>query len=179
MSFYLYQYIGPYFAPVVSPFIKAFGPALGTLVIAAIVIFFIDVVYEIIMDKELMEELQESGKRIKELQKKLSAAKAVSPEKAKEIEEEILKEHKKIMSKQAKVMKTQLLGMAITFPPIIILVYGVEYKLSHWTIKLPFSIPYVGDTLGPVGWYFLCAITVSVTIKPLAELLVAALEKRG
>ncbi len=165
-------HLARYFYPLVDPFIRCFGPALGMLVAAAIVVFFIDMVYELIIGREELERIQSTFNKVKEYQKELEKAKILGDfERVRELEEKIRDHAQETFEIQSKVMMKHLKAMLITFPPIIVIIYTLEYRLAHWTLKLPFHAPLVGNEIGPVGWYILCATAVSVPLKPLAELL--------
>ncbi|WP_148688328.1 EMC3/TMCO1 family protein [Methanopyrus sp. SNP6] len=162
-----------HFYPLVDPFVHYFGPALGMLVAAALVTFFIDIVYELVIGREELERVRKMADETKKYQEELRKAKVLGDvEKMKEIEEKMRDHSKELLNVQSRLMSKQIKAMLITFPPIIIIVYTLEYRLAHWTVKLPFYVPGVGDTLGPVGWYIICAVTVSFVLKPLAEMVV-------
>ncbi|WP_457619690.1 EMC3/TMCO1 family protein [Methanopyrus sp.] len=165
-----------HFYPIVDPFIRYFGPALGMLVAAALVTFFIDVVYELVIGREELDRVRKMADETKKYQEELQKAKMLGDvERMKEIEEKMRDHSREFLKIQSQLMSKQIKAMLITFPPIIIIIYTLEYRLAHWTVKLPFHVPGVGDTLGPVGWYILCAVTVSFVLKPLAETMVKRL----
>ncbi|MHC1581230.1 EMC3/TMCO1 family protein [Methanopyrus sp.] len=169
-----------HFYPLVDPFLRYFGPALGMLVAAAIVIFFIDVVYELVIGREELERIQSKVNEVKKYQRELEKAKMLGDlERVRELEERIRNHAQETFEIQSRVMMKNLKAMLITFPPIIVIIYTLEYRLAHWTLKLPFYVPLVGREIGPVGWYILCATVVSLPLKPLAELLVSRVRGGG
>jgi uncharacterized membrane protein (DUF106 family) len=79
---------------------------------------------------------------------------------------------KKIKQQQAEMTGMTMKPMFMTIIPIMIFFGWVRAQpvASELVIDLPFSLPYFGDTLGWLGWYFLCSFFFSQTFRKVLDM---------
>jgi len=117
------------------------------------------------------EKIKEINQRSKQLQQELSKA---TKEKNEKKLEEISKEYEKLMPQVMHATLMQLVPLIIVLPILSIILTYLKNNFTNFIIKLPFSLPIFiqnfnnfpnwRDTFGPVGWFWLSVIGISLVI---------------
>jgi len=117
------------------------------------------------------EKIKEINQRSKQLQQELSKA---TKEKNEKRLEEISKEYGKLMPQVMHATLMQLAPLIIVLPILSIILTYLKNNFTNFIIKLPFSLPIFiqnfnnfpnwRDTFGPVGWFWLSVIGISLII---------------
>lgn len=125
----------------------------AVFVVAAIVVLISTAAQYLLVDQEKMKAMREE---MSDYQKKLLAArKSGSKKELKKLEAK----GKIIKQQQTEMTGMSMRPMMLTIIPLMIFFGWVRLQPQAATlvIDLPFTIPYFGDTLGWLGWYFLCS----------------------
>lgn len=112
--------------------------------------------------KGMRNELSEYNKRL------LQAKKTGNKKELRKLEAK----GKKIKQQQAEMTGMTMKPMFLTIIPIMIFFGWVRAQpvASQLVIDLPFTLPYFGDTLGWLGWYFLCSFFFSQTFRKVLDM---------
>ncbi len=112
--------------------------------------------------KEIRNELSDYNKKL------LQARKTGNKKEIKKLETK----GKRIKQQQAEMTGMTMKPMFLTIIPLM-LFFGwvrVQPQAADLVIDLPFTLPYFGDTLGWLGWYFLCSILFSQVLRKVLDM---------
>ncbi|MFN3910108.1 MAG: EMC3/TMCO1 family protein [Candidatus Anstonellaceae archaeon] len=153
----------------------SFEPAFIILIIAFFYFFFYEILVRLLVDKEKIKAINQ---RSKELQQQISQA---TKEKNQQKLEELSKEYDKFLPELFSLSLIQLKPLIFVIPLIIILSGWLKSTFPSFVIKLPFSLPIFiqnfdrfpnwRDTFGPIGWFWLSVIGVSLSVMLIRKIL--------
>lgn len=117
--------------------------------------------YKFLVDQASMKEVR------KDMEFHRDAANAAQKEKniqkMNESVSKMMELNKKYFSLSMKPLLFSLLVFAVVFP-------WMTERFADVVVKLPFSLPFIGNDLGWFGWYFLLAVPASVITRKLLDI---------
>ncbi len=117
--------------------------------------------YKFLVDQSAMKEVRKSMESYRETAN--AAQKENNIQKMNENVSKMMELNKKYFSLSTKPLLASLVIFGVIFPWM-----GTEFV--NLTIKLPFSLPFVGADVGWFGWYFLLAVPSSVIMRKLLDI---------
>lgn len=133
----------------------------SVFIVAAIVALISSAAQYFLVDQEKMREIRAE---MSDYQKKLmQARKTGSKKELKKLETK----GKLIKQRSSEMQSMTMKPMFLTFIPLLLFFGWVRLQpaSSELVIDLPFTLPYFGDTLGWLGWYFLCSFFFSQVLR--------------
>src|SRR3989344_5103296 len=139
-----------------------FSPIIFVSIYSFLLLVLINIFYRILVNqtkaKQTKDLISELSKKMKELQK---AGKA---EEAKKAMSQMMQEQGSMMRMSMKPMLVSLV-IVVIFLPEMSNIYG-----SVSVANLPFTLPYVGASLGWLGWYIIFSIPAAIVIRKLLKI---------
>ncbi|MEM3361871.1 MAG: EMC3/TMCO1 family protein [Candidatus Anstonellaceae archaeon] len=145
-----------------------FDPAITIFLIAFFYYLLYSLVVKFLVDKEKIKQINQKSK---DLQLQISQA---SKEKDEKKLEELSKEYEKLIPELFSISFMQLKPLIPLIPILIFLSSWLKQTYNNFVIKLPFSLPIFiqnldrfpnwRDTFGPIGWFWLSVIFISLFI---------------
>lgn len=131
------------FAPVLG-----LEPVIGLFILAAFVSLILTLPYKFLVDQKKMREHKE---KIKEIQKQMKEVQKTDPEKSNKLLSEMLALSNRQMMSNFKPMIPGMLLVLLVLP-------WVAVTFTGSIALLPFSLPFFGNDLGWLMWYFLASL---------------------
>ncbi len=139
-----------------------FSPIIFISIYSFLLLILINVFYRILVNqtkaKQTKDLITELSKKMKESQK------AGNTEESKKAMSQLMQEQGSLMRMSMKPMLVSLV-IVVIFLPEMSNIYG-----STYVANLPFALPYVGASLGWLGWYILFSIPAAILIRKLLKI---------
>ena len=142
-------------------------PGIYAVFVVAIIVGVISVMAQyVLVDQEKLRNLRQETS---EYQKKMmQAQKSGSKKELRKLEAQ----KKRAQQQQSEMMGMTMRPLMLTFIPIVVF-FGwvrVQPEAAELVIDLPFTLPVFGDTLGWLGWYFLCSFFFSTLLRKILNM---------
>ena len=141
--------------------IMATGPIMSLTIISLIMSSVTVIFYKFLVDQVAMKEVKKNMENYREVANQAQKEKNI--EKMNENVDKMMQLNKKYFSLSTKPLIGSLIFFMVIFP-------WVTSRFSEILINLPFSLPFIGNTLGWFGWYFLLAIPSNMVLRKLLDL---------
>jgi len=144
------------FAVVFAP-LNIFPPIISLLLLSSFLTILIIVITRFFVNTKLLKEIKDEMEKIRE---QLTAAQ-------KEGNHELANDHlKKMMEVNSKYMKHSLKALIISIIVLGLFLPYLKFKYEGMIIaKLPFALPFVGDSLGWLYWYIVVSFMIGWVIR--------------
>ncbi|MFH0889887.1 MAG: EMC3/TMCO1 family protein [Candidatus Aenigmatarchaeota archaeon] len=144
------------FAPLLSQ-----GLFIGVTIISVLASSITTLFYRFFVDQTTMKDVRKNMELYRELAN--AAQKENNVGKMNENVDKMMKLNKQYFSLSTKPMILSLLVFAVIFP-------WMGQTFLNVVVNLPFTLPFIGNTTGWFGWYFLLAIPSSIVMRKLLDL---------
>lgn len=144
------------FAPLLSQ-----GLFIGVTTISVFASSFTTLFYKFFVDQTTMKDVRKNMEVYRDLAN--AAQKENNVGKMNENVDKMMKLNKQYFSLSMKPMILSLLVFAVIFP-------WMGQTFAKVVVNLPFTLPFIGNTSGWFGWYFLLAIPSSIIVRKLLDL---------
>jgi uncharacterized membrane protein (DUF106 family) len=138
--------------------VTVFYPPVAVAVLAAFFTVFIFVCNRLLVKKEMVESIR---KRMNEIREQLTIA-----QQAKNIQA-VEKWMKELVEVNNQYIKNTLKGLLITIAVSIIVLPWITTKYSGAVVRLPFEVPFLGNSLTGLYWYVMVSFVVGIVINKL------------
>ena len=118
------------------------------------------VFYRLFVDQSSMKEVRKNMETYREAANKYQKENDIA--KMNENVSKMMELNKKYFSLSMKPLLFSLIIFAVVFP-------WMGQKFIGVTVNLPFQVPFIGNSLGWFGWYFMLAIPSSVIMRKLLD----------
>ncbi|MBI1972305.1 MAG: DUF106 domain-containing protein [Candidatus Aenigmarchaeota archaeon] len=144
---------------VFAPFISG-GMFLALTTISILLSSVTTLFYKVLVNQAEMKEVRKSMESYREAANAAQKEKNIT--KMNENVSRMMELNKKYFSLSTKPLLFSLVVFALVFP-------WMTGEFAGVTVKLPFSVPFVGASVGWFGWYFLLAVPSSVIMRKLLD----------
>ncbi len=149
-----------FLSAIFAPFLSQ-GLFFGVTVISVLASSVTTLFYKFLVDQSSMKEVRKNMELYRELAN--AAQKENNVPKMNENVDKMMQLNKKYFSLSTKPMILSLIVFAVIFPWM-----GETFKTV--IVNLPFALPFIGNTMGWFGWYFLLAVPSSIVMRKLLDL---------
>lgn len=145
-----------FFAPLIAGGMFA-GLTFVSMAMSSLTTFF----YKFLVDQASMKEVRKNMEFHRDAAN--IAQKEKNIQKMNESVAKMMELNKKYFSLSTKPLLVSLLVFSVVFP-------WMTQKFANVVVSLPFSLPFIGNSLGWFGWYFLLAVPSSVITRKLLDI---------
>jgi uncharacterized membrane protein (DUF106 family) len=131
------------------------NPILSLIGISVVLTFIITILYRFLTDPKKLKEMRDRAKEISQKSKEVAKA---NPEEAKKMTDEMLSITNKQMMASMKPMLATLLIAALFLP-------WMAATFTGTVANLPIDVPFVGSSVGWLGWYLIISIPASQMLR--------------